>query len=76
MGWIGDRNLAGRRIGGYNPNSPKNGAPLKKIVRRLRSAEGFFDQDLVLLECGHETYSNGRKRARCLECKNEAGKPP
>ncbi len=69
MGWISERAQRGNRIGGYNPNSVKNCAPLKKIVERIRPAESMFDQDRVLLECGHETNSNGIYRARCVECK-------
>lgn len=73
MGWISDRrHQTGRGIGGYKKSSPKHGAPLKKIVRVLRCAKGLFDQDRVLLECGHETNSNGAHRARCARCKKAA----
>lgn len=72
MGWITKRRLeTGKGIGGYNKNSPKHGAPLRKIVEVLRANPGLFSQDRVLLECGHETNSNGAYRARCARCKRE-----
>lgn len=69
MGWITNRrNRTGRGIGGYVEKG-KGNAPLKKIVEVLECSTGLFDQDKVLLECGHITRSNGTHRARCKECK-------
>jgi hypothetical protein len=59
----------GRGIGSYNKSSPKHGAPLRRIVRVVLPAEGMFDRNLVELECGHQTRSNGMHRARCQHCK-------
>lgn len=71
MGWITDRNRrAGKGFGGYKEKG-KGTAPLRKIVQVLRSASSMFDQDKVLLECGHTTKSNGTHRARCLQCKKD-----
>lgn len=70
MGWIQDRHMkSGGSIGGYNPDSPKSGAPLVKIKKTLYITDDFFGYNRVLLECGHETHSNGTYRARCVECK-------
>ena len=70
MGLIGKRGHKGYSLGGYNPNSLKNKAPLRKIIKRLRINTGMFTEDRVLLECGHETNSNGVYRAKCVECKD------
>lgn len=78
MGWISDRRMkTGHGLGGYRKDSPKHGAPLVKIVEVLRPSAGLFDQALVLLECGHQTRSNGAVRARCAKCKieREAAEP-
>lgn len=58
----------GHGIGGYVEKG-KGTAPLKKIVQVLEVSTGLFDQDRVLLECGHIVKSNGIYRARCKECK-------
>lgn len=72
MGWITDRRMrSGKGIGGYREKG-KGDAPLKKIVQILSNANGLFDQNRVLLECGHTTKSNGNVRARCKQCKEEA----
>lgn len=66
MGWISKRKMTtGHGLGGYRKDSPKHGAPLVKIVEVIRPAAGLFDQALVLLECGHQTKSNGHARALC-----------
>lgn len=73
MGWISDRRMkTGRGIGGYKKSSPKHGAPLRKIAYVIRPANGLFDQARVMLECGHETNSNGQFQARCEDCKRLA----
>ncbi len=73
MGWISKRKMeTGHGIGSYNKNSPKHGAPLRKIVEVLRVTSNMFEQDYVILECGHKTHSNGAFRARCVECKKLA----
>jgi predicted Zn-ribbon and HTH transcriptional regulator len=72
MGWISDRRMrTGHGIGGYNPQSPKNGAPLRKIVHIIRHSEGMFSPARVELECGHETNSHGTYKARCVQCKSQ-----
>jgi hypothetical protein len=72
MGWITNRrNQTGRGIGG-NPN-PSRG-PLRNIVKVLTVGTDMFSRDRVLLECGHEIYSNGIYKARCWKCKS--GEPP
>lgn len=58
-------------IGGYREKG-KGDAPLKKIVSVLRGADNMFSQNRVLLECGHETNSNGIYKARCKQCKAKA----
>jgi hypothetical protein len=63
----------GRRIGGYNPNSAKNDAPIRRILRVLRHADGAFTTALVELDCGHTAQSNGTRQARCLACKARQG---
>lgn len=40
----------------------------------LRPSTGIFDPALVLLECGHETYSHGAYAARCTACAQEDAK--
>ncbi|HKP12519.1 MAG TPA: hypothetical protein VJZ91_10430 [Blastocatellia bacterium] len=72
MGWISKRrHRTGRGLGRYDRNSPKHGAPLRKIAYVIRAAESMFEQDRVMLECGHETNSNGQYRARCPRCARE-----
>ncbi len=72
MGWISDRHMRnGGTIGGrYKGRSyPKDGAPLRKIARVIRPAQGMFDTAWVVLECGHEGRAWGSTRARCPGCK-------
>lgn len=41
--------------------------PLRKITQILRHSTDMYDQNRVLLECGHETNGNGL-RAICSQC--------
>jgi len=50
----------------------KHKGPLRKVVEVLRYAEGMFDHDSVIFECGHKgRRSNGALRGRCIECRKE-----
>lgn len=70
MGWISDRRMrTGKGIGGYVEHG-KGSAPLKKIIHVIRFTDNLFSQNLVALECGHEVYSNGKYKARCIKCKD------
>ena len=50
----------------------KQGAPLRAIVERLYESGSFFEPDRVRLECGHETASKAKHKARCVACKARA----
>jgi len=57
--------LKGKTSG--SPNQRRS--PLRKIVQVLSVYKNsIFDRNLVLLECGHKTTSNGIYRARCWKC--------
>jgi hypothetical protein len=72
MGWITKRRMqTGRGIGGKA--SPETlAAPLRKIEYTIRPADSLFARSHVMLECGHEAFSNGIYRARCRKCAREA----
>lgn len=77
MGWISKRHMEqGGSIGGRRKSRvyPKDGAPLRKIVRVVRPSTGIFDTAHVELDCGHEAESWGGVRARCPSCKREQAK--
>lgn len=71
MGWISKRHMQqGGSIGGRKKLVyPKDGAPLRKVVRVIVRFGNMFQADLVELECGHEASSWGGVRARCPQCK-------
>ena len=74
MGWISDRHMRqGGSIGGRIKGRayPKDGAPLRRVVRTVRRSGTIFGPDHVELECGHDGYSWGGVRARCPECKRQ-----
>lgn len=72
MGWINDRHMKnGGTIGRPPKKGEWEGVPLRKIVGVIRGAENMFDQNIVELECGHTTRSNGHYRARCRKCAKE-----
>ncbi len=50
----------------------RQSAPLRTIVERLYESGSLFERDWVRLECGHETASNGRHKARCVACQGRA----
>lgn len=70
MGWISKRHM--QRGGSINRDPRNNGSdkgPLRKIVEILRAADGLFDRDHVVFECGHEGHTtSGAVRGRCREC--------
>lgn len=69
MGWISQRAMnRGTGLATGNKRSIKDKAPLKKIMYMIRPRDGLFDQDRVMLECGHDVKSNGQYRARCWKC--------
>ena len=72
MGWISKRHMQrGGSIGGRRRKSyPKDGAPLRKVVRVIHHFGNMFTPDLVELSCGHAGYSWGGVRARCPKCKS------
>lgn len=68
MCWISNRHMRqGGSIGGKRKGRtyPKEGAPLRRVVRTLVAYGNIFQPDRVLLECGHEADSWGGVRARC-----------
>lgn len=67
MGWISDRHMkSGGSIGG---RSGKHKGPLRTVKEVIRFAEGLFDYDSVIFDCGHQgRRSNGALRGRCGEC--------
>lgn len=70
MGWISDRHMKrGGSIGPGGLSETKKGAPLRKVVSNLTMHLNMFRADKVLLECGHEAWSWGGQRARCVKCK-------
>lgn len=73
MGWISKRYM--RRNHGlvHGVESERRKAPLRKIIEIIRVGDNnlFGSGDKVLLECGHEVYSKGTYKARCLKCKKE-----
>lgn len=72
MGWISKRHMQqGGSIGGKQQHRvyPKEGAPLRRVVRTVVAYGDIFVPDRVLLECGHEATSWGGVRARCPACK-------
>jgi hypothetical protein len=72
MGWIHARHMRqGGSIGGRRKGRkyPKDGAPLRKVVRVILHRGSIFVPDQVLLECGHEGDSWGGVRARCPKCR-------
>ena len=71
MGWISTRFMRNRAKWGKPISEEKRRAPLRKIVRVIRSRESLFDSDFVELECGHQTRAYGDLRARCVECLGE-----
>ncbi len=57
------------RTGG-SPNQRRG--PLRKIVQVLSvHKNSVFDRNLVLLECGHKTASNGIYKTRCWKCSDD-----
>lgn len=71
MGWISDRKMkTGSGVGGRRKGRqyPKDGAPLRKVVRVITQGN-LFIADSVELECGHQASSWGGIRARCPDCK-------
>jgi len=44
--------------------------PLRKIIEKTKLADGFFDKQHVILECGHEIRcsSGSIYKARCYRC--------
>jgi hypothetical protein len=76
MGWISDRHMRqGGSIGGRRKGRlyPKDGAPLRRVVRVVHRFGSLFQPDVVELECGHEGDSWGGVRARCPKCKATSG---
>lgn len=71
MGWISKRFARSRAKWGRTVSEEKRRAPLRRIVRVIRSRETMFGDDLVALECGHEAYAYGDLRARCVACLRE-----
>lgn len=55
---------------GSSAKGHKFGAnPLRKILSVTRYAEGMFDKDSVVFECGHSgTATANAKRGRCKDC--------
>ena len=53
------------RCGG---SSKQRKGPLRKIVEEIVPGNGIFSPPKVRLECGHECYSAGAFRARCVAC--------
>ena len=63
--------LSQRFSDGKGPRPDREGqrrGPLRKIVKTVRYSRELFVPDYVLLECGHQLYSNGAYRARCNYC--------
>jgi hypothetical protein len=54
----------------HNRKGEKAKGPLRKVVERTYYAEGMFDYDHGVLECGHTNgrITAGALRARCREC--------
>lgn len=75
MGWISDRHMeSGGSIGPGGLSERKKGAPLRKVVGTVVPSSSIFVPARVCLECGHEAYSWGGVRARCVACKESASK--
>ena len=68
MGWISARFSRNRAKWGPPVSEAKRRAPLRRILRIVRSRTSMFDSDLVELECGHSAEAWGDVRARCIEC--------
>lgn len=72
MGWITDRrNRTGVGLAHGRKKSERSSAPLRKIEAIITVGDGnmFGSGNRVLLECGHEVYSHGQNKARCMQCK-------
>lgn len=52
---------------------PLHARPLRKIVAILRPGSTPLENSFVRLACGHETYAQGKLRARCPLCKQTRG---
>lgn len=72
MGWISDRYMKTGHGLAHGVTSERRTAPLRKIVKTITIGDGsmFGSGNRVLLECGHEVYTHGEKKARCLKCKS------
>ncbi len=71
MGWISKRKMTtGHSLNHGKMDSVRLKAPLRKIVETIRVGDGnmFGSGDRVRLECGHEVYSHGTLKARCVHC--------
>jgi len=44
--------------------------PLRLILYVINPSQSIFEPDFVRLECGHNAYAWGLKRARCKRCRD------
>lgn len=72
MGWISKRFMRSRAKWGATVSEEKRKAPLRRIVRIVRSRSSLFDSDTVEFECGHVGEAYGDVRGRCVICFTEA----
>jgi hypothetical protein len=70
MGWIHDRYMKTGVSLSHGSESERRKAPLRKIVAIVSNGDWslFGRGDYVELECGHQVYSKGERKARCLKC--------
>lgn len=69
MGWITDRyNRTEVGLSHGRKKSERASAPLRKIEAIISIGDGniFGSGNLILLECGHEVYSHGQNKSRCM----------
>ena len=67
MGWISKKHM--QTGGSIRGRSGKHKGPLRNVTEVYRWAEGIFDTDSVMFECGHRGQrSCGAIRGRCAKC--------
>ncbi len=74
MGWIKERYMrTGHGLSHGHETSARMTAPLRKITEFVREGDNslFGRGDLMKLECGHQVFTNGDKKARCIYCLKE-----
>jgi hypothetical protein len=73
MGWIHDRYMKTGHGLSHGVQSERRSAPLKNIVAVISIGDNnlFGSGNYVELECGHNVFTHGEKKARCIYCKKE-----